>query len=568
MESRRNRGWALRLCALALGMGLAASASASPWSFGVMADSQWTTSDPAAANPNSVPVSIINQINTRFISAGVEFVIQVGDLTNDGSNAALDTRASAAQALYDAGIGFYPLRGNHEGSQAAALRFQTDFPQTQGSGSHVLGATSFSSPATNLNGLSYSFDFNNARFVLLDQFTRTDGTGSTDDNILDQQTWITSRLDKNTRGTEQAFVFAHKNLIGENHTDVLFGANPTSNAAGQNSFFASLQDNGVKYVTSGHDHVYQRSIIASPNGQSTVQQIIAGSDSSKFYAPTSPSRDIFYNGSTGRETSVAQKLNTLGYSIYTVDGPRVTVDYYADQAGGFQSDGSYPYGPSSNGTRITPTLNFVKQETFGYSLNGISRLVAQGASYALTDNTAAAIARGEAGYLGTTAALLSGINGSILADGSGRALTKEITTGWTSRAAANSPLLESDVLSLWGMTDMGQAQTDPFVLQMSYDASFDPTAFGAIFGLRTKDMGGNWILAGDTFLGDQAALAASAGNVGKYGYSSLTHTAWAVLDHSSDFAVAVPEPTAMSLLAFASLLVLRRRGAWGCAAGA
>ncbi len=49
------------------------------WSFGVMGDTQWTCADdPAGANPNSVPVSIINQVNAQFISMGVKFVIELG----------------------------------------------------------------------------------------------------------------------------------------------------------------------------------------------------------------------------------------------------------------------------------------------------------------------------------------------------------------------------------------------------------------------------------------------------------------------------------------------------------
>ena len=62
----------------------AAPASAEPWKFGVMGDSQWTTADPAKANPYTVPVAIINQVNQEFIKSGVKFVIAVGDLSDDG----------------------------------------------------------------------------------------------------------------------------------------------------------------------------------------------------------------------------------------------------------------------------------------------------------------------------------------------------------------------------------------------------------------------------------------------------------------------------------------------------
>ena len=116
------------------------------WKFGIMSDTQWKSTD-VENNPNTVAAGIIKQLNKQFIFDGVEFVIQVGDLTDNGSSAGMDTRAAAAQALYDAGIGFYPLRGNHESSQAAALHFQTLYSQTTGSGPHVFGARNFSSPS-------------------------------------------------------------------------------------------------------------------------------------------------------------------------------------------------------------------------------------------------------------------------------------------------------------------------------------------------------------------------------------------------------------------------------------
>ena len=79
-----------------------------------MADTQWTTADPAGQNPTTVAVSIIDQLNPQFIQAGVKFVIQVGDLADTGNDADETVRAQAAQPLYDAGIGFFPMRGNHE----------------------------------------------------------------------------------------------------------------------------------------------------------------------------------------------------------------------------------------------------------------------------------------------------------------------------------------------------------------------------------------------------------------------------------------------------------------------
>jgi hypothetical protein len=53
------------------------------YSFGVMADTQWTNPPgDDGKNPNSVAVDIIRQLNQQFIQDHVKFVIQVGDLVD------------------------------------------------------------------------------------------------------------------------------------------------------------------------------------------------------------------------------------------------------------------------------------------------------------------------------------------------------------------------------------------------------------------------------------------------------------------------------------------------------
>jgi hypothetical protein len=520
-----------RVVVLALGllwsMGVL-PAFAESWSFGVMSDTQWTVPDDGK-NPNSVAVGIINQINQEFIHKGVKFVIQVGDLVDSYSPAAMDTRAQAAQALYNAGIGFYPLRGNHESSKDAALQFQTAFPQTHGNGLDVFGAKNFSSPSPILAGLSYSYDYGNARFVLLDQFTRTDGTGSTNTNIIDQLSWINSTLSgKPANG--HAFVFGHKNLIGENHTDMLFGATPADNPGAQNMFFTSLASNGVRYYISGHDHIHQRSIITSPDGNFKVQEIIGASDSSKFYIPLGNpqlpgtiNNDVKYDNPM-RETSIAQERNSIGYYIYTVDGPCVSVDYYSSKAYPKLDSGEYLI-------YATPTLNFIKQETFGYCLNGKEFLVGQGQPYTVVEDN----------FGGTAAEILSGINGSLSLDGSLRPLTNAVETGWSHQTHETA----SDILHLWGMaSNLGSDQTDVYTLSMSYD----PKALGrnnlksGKFGLAIKIDKREWINAVDmNFFGAKKFVLGpwkSDYRLGTYGVDPSTHTAWAVINYNGDFAVA------------------------------
>jgi hypothetical protein len=535
--------------ALVMFIGVVA-ASAEPWKFGVMSDTQWPNS-PDNKNPNSVAVNVINHLNQEFINQGVKFVVAVGDVTDNGSILALDTRATFAQAFYNAGIGFYPLRGNHESSKTAAIEFQRIFPQTQTglnnqtplasfvtttyygapplntNGTFTVGSNFASYPAANVgyNGLFYSFDYDNARFILMDQFTPTDGASH---SVLDaaQVNWVGTQLQTRPDRTH-AFVFGHKHLISENHADTLFGSNPSVNPDLQNTFMASLFNNGVRYYLGGHDHMHNRAIVTSPSGTSTVQNIITASNSYKFYIPQNPSNDAKYNipvnGITNgpREMEISQELFNVGYYIVTVDGPRVTVDYYASPNGcNGDCDETYDVIP----------YTFTKHETFGYSLNGREFLVAQGQSYADVQDS----------HGSTTARILGGINGSTAADYAGRPFTKAVDTGWSHGRCDTA----SDILSLWGMADLGSDQTDVYALSLNYDHErVRPEHLGrGLFGLAAKDADGNWINAVDKNFGGTKKFVMGPWRpgyeLGTYGVDPHTHTVWAVINHNSNFAVA------------------------------
>jgi hypothetical protein len=56
--------------------------------------------------------------------------------------------------------------------------------------------------------------------------------------------------------------------------------------------------------------------------------------------------------------------------------------------------------------------------------------------------------------------------------------------------------LASDILTLWGMADLGTPQTAPYVLQMSFDKNAPRQQFGnGGFGIATRDSNGNWVNA-------------------------------------------------------------------------
>ena len=524
-----------------------------PWKFGIISDTQWTVPDDGK-NPNTVAADIIKQIDREFIIKGVELVIAVGDTVDVSTQTNIDTRALFAQDLYNAGIGFYPLRGNHEAEwTGSGPEFARVFPQTQDGvnnrtpgdislsigvdtkispdnkiGLPVAVGSNFSSPnltfnGVSLRGLTYSFDYNNVRFVLLDQFDNSGNTNNT--TISQQQPWITGRLSDPKR-PEHAVVFAHKGLITENHADNLFGVSPAADPTSTDAFINSLASNRVRYFIGGHDHMHDRTIVWTTDDKTAmVHELVCASDSSKFYTPVTPSNDAKYDvpafGHT-RQVAISQELYGIGYYIVTVDGPLVTVDYYAvptSQVGGL--------------IQTTPPLsgNWQKRERFGYSLNGNEFLVAQNQSYTNVQDS----------FANTIARILSGANGSTAKDASGRPLTKAVDTGWSYRRNDTA----SDILTLWGMaSSFGSDQTDVYTLSMSYDphsAARQEELKSGLFGLAAKDSSGDWINAVAKNFGGTEKFVQGAWNpsygLGTYGVDPSTHTAWAVINYNGDFAV-------------------------------
>ncbi len=530
---------------------VAVRASASAWSFGVIADTQWSSPDDGR-NPHSVSVGIIHQVNAEFIRRNVKFVVAVGDITHDGSKKALDTRATCVQALYNAGIGFYPLRGNHESEPSAAAEFTRIFPQTQNgennrtpsdafadtedddtiqpaveTGTVFTVGNNFSSPSVSLLGLSYSFDYRNARFVLLDQFTPANGSSN---SIQAQQAWIHTTLSLRPPGSH-GFVFGHKGFINESHPDTLFGDDPADAAAAQDIFIKSLAANGIRYYVHGHDHMHIRSITTTTDATAaSLMEIYCAACSSAFFTPRFPSDPRFDNlerYETNRKATVSQEFNTVGYYIYTVDGSRVTVDYYSAPVDSIEAVG--PYGTSEHRLTTTPILTFTKRETWGYSLNGAEFTVPPGASYGIVTDS----------FKGTTVRILEGTNGRAGESGSQR-YTKVLNTGWLDAPDG----LYSPVFTLWGMGSASDSHPlDPYVLSISYDPSVvGSAALQNGWLVLATPVNGVWANAVNRNVGGLKQAVRGPWNpaygLGTYGYDALTNNAWAVLNYNGDFALA------------------------------
>ena len=550
------------------------------WRFGMLADSQWTVADDGN-NPNSVSVVMLKQMHQQFIQQGVSLVVELGDLADLCNQTNVYARALFAQDLYNAGIGFYPTRGNHESGYlpywATGGAFRYLYPQIvpgPNPGFHNTTppdvTTAWISPASDLpnarpappqgtafvvglnysaptaantanDSVSYAFDYHNATFMLLDPFQTPDSITS---YLGQQQGWIQSTLSGRPRYTH-AFVCSHKDLLGGDHKDNLFGgqidvtdpgdcsgmnfsalsaANQAAVVAKTNTinlFLGAMQSNQARYFLCGHDHTHYASVVTSPDQQSRVHELICAPASSKFYAPVLPI--------SANETPIEQETGHVGYYIVTVSGPQVTIDYYADPTLGNYS------GP----------FNFLKESTAGYSLNGREFIIPEGGSYkGVTDNTSAAVANGETGYLGTTLELLAGTNlsqavGTFNYTNYVRRQSRAFNTGWAPAQPGNS----SDTLTLWGHFDLRATQSDTITLALSYNPTgvSDAQIAGGLFCLATTDTNGNWMNAVNANVGGVKTFVNGPWNVsyglGTYGVDRTSHTAWGVVNRANAFAV-------------------------------
>ena len=172
--------------------------------------------------------------------------------------------------------------------------------------------------------------------------------------------------------------------------------------------------------------------------------------------------------------------------------------------------------------------------------------------------------------VGTTGTLTSDFAGgtdnttaSLLAGSGATTLTMSFAPTAT---ASNDGSRISDVF------DLSLSTSRTYVLQLTTGVvGSDPLYLGWLDGgawveATTGNTGTPGSLAGphamtwDAFVSANGAFNATT-MLGAYGYDETTTTAWAVLDHNSEFALVVPEPTTLGLLGLSLtvLVALRRR---------
>jgi autotransporter-associated beta strand protein len=268
--------------------------SAEPWKFVYFADTRSTT---------DVNTTAVAKLANRAVAEGAKFVLVGGDLALSGSAANFALWKTTMAPAYNAGIGVYPVIGNHDSNDVTAFinAFGAALPDN--------------GPAGEVNR-TFALAYNNALVLGLDEYVGTSHTITTA-----KQAWITKQLQQRDPAVaQQVFTFGHDPAFKVYHTDCL-----DDNATTRNTFINTLKIAGGRTYFCGHDHLYDHARIDDGDGNpnNDVHQYLSGAGGAPFYTGYS------YNGvnSTFTPVNVLHDENRYGYVLVEIDGPTAKLTY-------------------------------------------------------------------------------------------------------------------------------------------------------------------------------------------------------------------------------------------------
>ncbi len=263
---------------------------AAPWKFVVTGDGRGSSSlDPINTN-------IMSEIVSAIVAESPDLLLFPGDLVYSGSEAAFRQWTNVLALVYNAGIGVYPIRGNH------------DLPDDAG-WLNVFGADIPTNGPVGEVGFTYSFIHQNALFVGIDEYI-------TPHRI--NQSWLLQQFATNR--LPHVFIFGHEPAFKALHADCM-----DDYPADRDTFWTSLTDAGAVLYFAGHDHFYDHLRLddGDDNPSNDLHQLIIGTAGGPLYDFTGS-----YDGDNGRwMPSCVFHDKQYGYVVVEVDGDNVTLTW-------------------------------------------------------------------------------------------------------------------------------------------------------------------------------------------------------------------------------------------------
>ena len=269
------------------------------WKFIVTGDSRSRGGD------NGVNIAILSELADEIVKRQVDFAIFSGDLVKGyvdqtALESQLNTWRNIMQPVYDAGIGVYVVRGNHDvGDPAGVTAWNNVFKYEC--------ALPDNGPAGEKN-LTYSVTHKNVFIVAVDQYVRPRRVN---------QAWLDTQFAENTE--PHIFVFGHEPAFKALHKDCL-GVYP----ADRDAFWASIENAEGRTYFCGHDHFYNHAQVDNDGDTSNdIRQYIVGTAGAPLYDwPGS------YDGDNSNYTvENIYYAKEFGYVLVEISGLDVTLTW-------------------------------------------------------------------------------------------------------------------------------------------------------------------------------------------------------------------------------------------------
>lgn len=307
-----------------------------PWKFIVTCDSRGST--------NGIQPTALSEFATEILSQGVDFVLFPGDLVSGyasigpaGFEAELRAWVEIMEPVYDAGIGVYVSRGNHEVMDVWGYYIRPDIDPEDNHATrwlNVFGNDLYPKQKLPDNGpvsekyMTHAVTHKNAFIVSLDQYA---GINHDTVHMVDQE-WLDAQLATNTK--PHIFFAGHEAAFRALHNDCL-----DNEPAERDAFWASIRNAGGRTYFTGHDHFYDHALIDDGDGNpdNDIHQYIIGTTGAGLYSWSPP-----YSGDNSYYTveQLAHAKN-YGYVLVEVDGLNVTLTWMQRHTNDLRIPGVY-----------------------------------------------------------------------------------------------------------------------------------------------------------------------------------------------------------------------------------
>jgi len=276
---------------LAFGCAEAAHAQSQKWKFMVFGDTRGT-------NPTSdqINAEILGELARAATNEQPAFVLVPGDLVNSGTLSAFQDWTNIMAPVYSAGIGVYPVMGNH------------DTPDVNGFKAVFGAAIPDNGPAGEIDR-TYFITYSNALVLALDNYVNANEINTN---------WVNSVLSTNTH--PHVFSFGHEPAFKVNHTDCL-----DDHPVDRDAFWNSLSNAQSRIYFAGHDHFYDHMRLDDGDGNTNndLHQMITGTAG----APLANDGD--YDGNNGIWSPIrVLHEQQYGYVVVEIDGYNATAMWY------------------------------------------------------------------------------------------------------------------------------------------------------------------------------------------------------------------------------------------------